>query len=81
MWNPRIRGNWDEFNGGRFEVEILQTLELVLVAIVLIALGIALFFAELETDEAEFFGPAAIFFLIVGSAVWFFSGPSGTLLA
>ena len=60
---------------------MLQTLGLVFVAIVLIALGIALFFAELGTDEAEFFGPAAIFFLIVGSAVWFFSRPSGTLIS
>ena len=58
----------------------MQVFGQVFVAIVLIALGIAFFFAELETDEAELFGPAAIFFLIVGSAMWFLSGPSGTVL-
>jgi membrane-bound ClpP family serine protease len=60
---------------------MVQSLELVFLAIVLLALGVALFFAELETDEAELFGPAAIFFLIVGSAMWFLSGPSGTLIS
>lgn len=44
-------------------------------AITLIALGLALVLAELVSDEAECFGPGAVFFLITGTALWFMVTP------
>ncbi len=44
-------------------------------AITLIALGLALVVAELVSEEAECFGPAAVFFLITGTALWFMVTP------
>ncbi|MGV9169665.1 MAG: NfeD family protein [Promethearchaeia archaeon] len=44
-------------------------------AITLIALGLAFLLAELISDEPECFGPAAVFFLIIGMALWFMVVP------
>ncbi|NVM31633.1 MAG: zinc-ribbon domain-containing protein [Candidatus Helarchaeota archaeon] len=51
-----------------------------IIAIILIALGIAFVFAELESEEVEFFGPAAIFCLIIGVVFWFMSNPTSWLV-
>jgi membrane-bound ClpP family serine protease len=50
-----------------------------IIAIILIALGIAFVFAELESEEVEFFGPAAIFCFISGMIFWFMSNPTSWL--
>ncbi len=47
----------------------------VFMAITLIALGLALVVAELISEEAECFGPGAVFFLITGTALWFIVSP------
>ncbi|TFG12799.1 hypothetical protein EU537_08220 [Candidatus Thorarchaeota archaeon] len=44
-------------------------------AITLIALGLAFLVAELISDEPECFAPAAVFFLIIGTALWFMVVP------
>lgn len=59
----------------------MEQFGLALITIILIALGIAFVFAELESDEAEFFGPAAIFCLIMGIALWFISNPASWLIS
>jgi len=59
----------------------MEQFGLVLGSIILIALGIAFIFVELESEEAEYFGPAAIFCLIVGTALLFFSNPTSWLIA
>jgi membrane-bound ClpP family serine protease len=43
----------------------------ILIVIVLIVIGIVLFFIELETDEIEVFGPFSIVFLVSGVIIWF----------
>jgi len=40
-----------------------------------IPLGLAFLLAELISDEPECFGPAAVFFLIIGMALWFMVVP------
>ena len=58
----------------------MEEFSLAIVAIILIALGIAFVFAELESEEVEFFGPAAIFCLIIGVLFWFMSNPASWLI-
>lgn len=59
----------------------MEQFGLALSSIILIALGIAFVFIELESEEAEYFGPAAIFCLIVGTSLLFMSNPTSWLIA
>ena len=43
----------------------------ILIVVVLIIIGIVLFFVELETDEIEIFGPLSIVLLVSGVIIWF----------
>ena len=59
----------------------MDQIALGIIAIILIALGVAFVFAELESEEVEFFGPAAIFCLIIGMVFWFLSNPTSWLIS
>ena len=59
----------------------MEPFGLAIIAIILIALGIAFVFAELESEEVEFFGPAAIFCLIIGIVFWFMSNPASWFIS
>ena len=52
----------------------------IITSVIFIALGIAFLVAELAEEGIEFFGPAAIFCLIVGTAFFFLSEPTTWLI-
>lgn len=49
-------------------------------AVIILITGVILVISELETEEAEVLGPAAIVCLILGAILWFMSNPTTWLL-
>ncbi|MBN1802601.1 MAG: zinc-ribbon domain-containing protein [Candidatus Lokiarchaeota archaeon] len=48
---------------------------LFILSIVLIVVGVLLVIGEIESEEVDFFGPVALFCMIMGILMWFFSNP------
>lgn len=59
----------------------MEHLVFVFLSIILIVLGVILLIAELESEEVELFGPAAIICFIVGLTLWFLSNPISWLIS
>ncbi|MFX1274206.1 MAG: NfeD family protein [Promethearchaeota archaeon] len=47
----------------------------ILISVVLLILGILFVVGEIESEEVDFFGPAALISLIIGVIFWFISNP------
>lgn len=57
----------------------MEKLFWIILIIILMAIGIILFFIELETEEIEYFGPISIILLISGTIIWFIVNSSTTI--